>query len=212
MSYDLQVWSIYPATRTSLKDGLNWEDEQSTWVHAGHAWQIVVSHSDRVLPEDIPDEAVALLPGIQYLTQLNLEGKSSEASRRLVLSVATILARTCHGVLADPQEGTCSTPSGIKRLEPFRPKERFSILVLSWWFLDGPLLNRAGRERMLDLLRRDLPEALPKRYGTYEPPQHVYVEEGPGRFLDFLDHELSRGLTNCLVSTLPGFLCSSLAA
>lgn len=39
-------------------------------------------------------------------------------------------------------------------------------------------------------IRAYFPEALPKRYGLYEPPQHVYAETGMEHFLRFLDENL----------------------
>jgi hypothetical protein len=112
MSYDLQLWSVHPATRAALKNDAQWDNAPSGWAYSTRDWQIVVSHSDHVLPEDIPGEVLSLVPGIEYLTEVNLEGRISEASRRFALEVVAILARGCHGVVVDPQEGTQWTPSG----------------------------------------------------------------------------------------------------
>jgi hypothetical protein len=194
MSYDLQVWSVYPVARAALKDGIRWSETPSGWVRGARGWQIVVNRSDHVLAEDIPDEVVAMLPGIQYLTQIQLEGRWVETSLKLVLSTTDALARSCHGVLIDPQQGTRWAPSGVKRISLAERKERFSTLTFSWWFLDGPLLARPGRERLLGILARELPDALPKRYGLYEPPQYLYAETGQAHLLDFLDQHLTTGL------------------
>lgn len=43
---------------------------------------------------------------------------------------------------------------------------------------------------MLSIFERDLPECLPKRYGLFEPPQHVYEKTGKEHFLNFLDENL----------------------
>jgi hypothetical protein len=60
---------------------------------------------------------------------------------------------------------------------------------LLWCFIDGPLCTRNGQERMLDLLAAELPEALPKRYGSTEPLPHVYAKTGREHLLNFLAEE-----------------------
>jgi len=94
----------------------------------------------------------------------------------------------------DPQQGTQWTPSGVKRISPVERKERFSTLTFTWWFMDGPLLVRSGRERLLRILSRDLPEALPTRYGDHEPPQSSYSKSAEAQLLNFLDEHLLTGL------------------
>lgn len=194
MSYDLQVWSVYPAARTTLKDNLEWSEGRSGWAHTARDWQIVVSHSDQVMAEDIPDGVTSHLPGIEYLTLLNLEGRVSEAAKRAAVATATGLARACHGVIIDPQEETQWTPSGVKRLKAVKGGGSSRTLFLSWWFLEGPLFSRSGRERFLDLLAREFPEVLPKRYGLWEPPQYLFAETGREHLLAFLDEHLPTGL------------------
>src|SRR5581483_3534629 len=88
------------------------------------------------------------------------------------------------------QEDSVRLPSGVKRLMLPRSKDTFEVVSMSWWFLDSPLLGREGRESFVNLLERTLPEALPKRYGLYEPPQHVYAKTGKAHLLDFIDANL----------------------
>jgi hypothetical protein len=82
---------------------------------------------------------------------------------------------------------TITAPSGVKRYRPKARDKRFAVLSLSWWFTDGPLLTREGLDAFLGLIEKTLPEALPKRYGLYEPPQHQYAEMGTDHLLGFLD-------------------------
>jgi hypothetical protein len=170
MSYDLQVWSVRPLRPEAFRQPGIWQKEPVSWTHARKNWQIVVSASDRVELEDVPEEVGKLLPGIEWLTNLNLEGKASAEALRLAHSVATDIARSGHGAVLDQQDGSIRLPSGVKRLMLPRNSETFEVVSMSWWFLDSPLESREGRERFINLLERMLPEALPKRYGVYEPP------------------------------------------
>lgn len=190
MSYDLQVWSVRPFDHSAFGRPEIWQRSSGASVHARKNWQIVVSASDRVLPEDVPNEVSKVLPGIEWLTNLNLEGKPTAEAIRLVQSAATEIARFGHGAVIDQQDASIRLPSGVKRLMSPRSKETFDIVSLSWWFLDSPSASGEGRERLVDLLERVLPEVLPKRYGLYEPPQHVYAQTGREHFLRFLDENL----------------------
>jgi hypothetical protein len=190
MSYDLQVWSVRPLQSDTFRRPELWERGPSAWTHARKNWQLVVSASDRVEPEDVPEEISKLLPGIEWLTNLNLEGKSTAEAMRLSQATATDIARSSHGVVLDPQEASVHLPSGVKRLLLPRSKDTFEVISMRWWFLDSPLLGREGRESFVNLLERMLPEALPRRYGLYEPPQHVYATTGKTHFLEFLNANL----------------------
>ena len=189
MSYDIQIWSVDPLPLPeALPDAKKWQPEGSAWVRVSKHWQIVVGSSVKALPEDVPLDIVGLLPGIGYLAELNLEPIGApKSARRLLETVAKRLAKAAHGVVLDQQTDRVLTPSGIRRYRPQRRDERFSILFLSWWFTEGPLLSDAGLREFVDLLESMLPEAMPRRYGLFEPPQHLYAETGKAHFLKFLE-------------------------
>lgn len=187
MSYDLQIWSVRPYLGDSFSDPQLWQSVSRAWTYERKNWQIVVSASDKVEPEDIPQDVSKILPSIEWLSHLNLEGARTQAAERLLRTTADLIARSAHGVIVDPQEGTVRLPSGVKRFMLPRSKQVFEVISMSWWALDTPLLTHQGKRAFVDLLERTLPEALSKRYGTYEPPQHRYIETGKEQFVTFLD-------------------------
>jgi hypothetical protein len=195
MSYDLQVWSVErPPIPRCLGDLADWRERGGTWAYERPQWQIVVGPSDRVLPEDIPDEVAQSLPGIAVRTELNLSPISAGATaRKLLRRTALALAKAGHGIVVDPQQETFATPSGVKRLLSLGADENAAVLALGWWFGDGPQIAAAGFGEMVDLLAAALPEAIPRRYGLSEPPQHLYAETGRDHFVAFLAQH-ARGL------------------
>jgi hypothetical protein len=68
MSYDLQVWSVRPLQQNAFRHPEMWLTKSASWTLERKDWQIVVSSSDKVETEDIPDEINMLLPGILRLT------------------------------------------------------------------------------------------------------------------------------------------------
>jgi hypothetical protein len=191
MSYDLQVWSVRPADLLStLPDPTEWTDNAGSWTLERRGWQIVIGRSVKVLPEDVPDEIARALPGIDYSTEINLSPiDAPEAARKFLSRCGTAIARATHGVVFDPQSDQLTLPSGIKRFAKPEPSENASVLAMSWWFVEGPI-PRGEFGHLLDVLETELPEALPRRYGSFEPPQHMYAETGREHFLTFLREHL----------------------
>lgn len=195
MSYDLQVWSVkFPPIPQCLGDGAHWHESEGTWAYERPQWQIVLNAADRVLPEDIPEDVARTLPGIAFRTELNLSPISApETARKLLRRTALAIAKGAHGIVVDPQMDTFTTPKGVRRLSSLGRDQNAALLALAWWFVDGPLITASGFGEMIDLLAAALPEALPRRYGLYEPPQHLYAETGREHFVAFLA-EHARGL------------------
>jgi len=191
VSYDLQIWSVRRFDSSFLRRSSEWQQSRGgDWSFSKGDWQIVINSSDKVLPEDVPDEISALLPGIAYMTELNLEGDTPDKAQKFLLSTAKDIAKGAHGVIENQQEDEIITPAGVKRFVPAKKGETFSVLNFFWWFLSDALDGDAGREAFLDLLEKLLPEAMPKRYGLWEPPQHHYEKTGKAHLLEFMAKHL----------------------
>lgn len=188
MSYDLQVWSVAPVPLPdALPQRASWQRHHDAWTLEGRGWQLLIGASQRVFPEDIPGEVARQLPGIAYLTELNLSPITAAAARRQQLAkVASALAKAGHGVILDPQTETITTPAGVKRFASPGPSEDASLLTFSWWMARGELVERSEVSTLLDALAATLPEALPRRYGQCEPPEHVYAEMGKAHCVEFM--------------------------
>ncbi len=197
MSYDLEIWSVRRFQRELLRQPKS-RPQSRPGPHStlsGAGWQIVINPSDKVLPEDVESEVSALVPGISWLTALNLEGSATSQALKLLQSTAKEIAKRTHGVIVDPQSDRISTPAGVTRFIPTGKEKTFSVLSLSWWFLTDVMLDTPGRRSFLALLAKLLPEALPKRYGTYEPPQHLFAKTGRAH----LERLMGKHLDNALV-------------
>jgi hypothetical protein len=199
MSYDLQVWSVQPpGLPACLPDAVRWLQAGDAWSYRRRAWQVVLNPPDRALPEDVPDAVAAALPGIAWLTELNLEPIGApEPGHKLLARAGLGIAKAAHGVVLDPQQDTVATPTGVKRWVSPGADEQAAVIALTWWCVEGPLARGTGFGELLEVLAATLPEALPRRYGLYEPPQHTYAETGRAHLLEFLD-EHARGIGTVL--------------
>jgi len=159
----------------------------------GRGWQIVCSIAV-CEEEDVPEEVHCGLPGIAHLVEFNLEPVSAPSiARKRLDRAANALARDSHGLVEDPQSETVLTPRGVERYVSQKRPERFSLLTFGWWFLGGPLFTEHGVQDLLLLIRRHFKEALPRRYGLYEPPQFKLEDEGLEHLVTFLTGHLDDG-------------------
>lgn len=173
MSYDLNVWSIGPCADAATHRG------------EGKGWVLNVSPSEPVMEEDIDAGVFSLLPGIGYLTVLNLEGVRTPTGETALARAAKAIATAARGIIHDPQADSATLPSGVKRWVTPPPEERVARLEMSWW-MEHALLDRSALARLFAVLETHLPEAMPRRYGEYEPPAHVLAQTGRDHLLDFL--------------------------
>lgn len=197
MSYDLQIWSVDPVTPSALPEPAAWRaagGASGSWTRTGRGWQIEVTASRRALPEDLPAQVAAALPGIAHVADLGLGPIGApESAYEQLRRAASALAKQAHGVVLDPQTGTLTTPRGVTRLQPLAAEESVTLLALSWWFARGPLLE-ARADELFDALEVVLPEALPRRYGMVQPLEHVAAETGREHLLAFFRQNVHEGL------------------
>lgn len=130
--------------------------------------------------EDLPEQVTAAVVGAKVLYQILVEG-SSEAAVPHAVRFARKLAKTLQGVVVDDQIGE-AWPVKSQRTPP-KPDsgKRIDIVEMRWYFLadDQPA---DLPEIYLQLARKYLPEALPKRFGNFEPLQGNLERDGDQAF------------------------------
>jgi|GEM_PF-1360953 len=194
MSYDLRIWSSgkMPLNNPLLTDA-GYTNNNEYIVREGNGWQVVISRSVSVEPEDIPDTIMQSLPGISYMTEINIEPISApDKIRNETLRLCKALAKEMKGVVEDLQDGIVKMPSGVKKISYDNPKGKNQPLIsLIWYFEDVTFYKSKKIDQFVDLLEKYMPDALPRRYGEYEPPQNKYAETGKEHLIDFLKNESS---------------------
>lgn len=190
MSYDLEIWSVKPVPLPeSLPVVGNWTMRDGSAEYQGRGWQILIAPSQPVDIEDVPSEVTPLLAGVQHLTELTLEPIGApQAARKLVHQVAKHIAKQAVGIVEDQQEGTLTTPAGVKRFAPraIAKGEATDILSMSWWFRSAQVPDDEIGGWLTKYFIRHLPEALPRRYGLFEPPPLKYEDSSKEAFFAFL--------------------------
>ena len=124
----------------------------------------------RIDIDDLPESLASSVLAPQWLVQISVPAPS-KAELALGKALAEHIAKQCQGAVYDPQQGTIVWPRGRqKRFSPPSQEERIRLVGLEW-FLPVSRSSADTARMFLSALRKLCPEAVPQRFGTYEPLQ-----------------------------------------
>lgn len=175
MSYDLNIWSRQ-RVETDQKE-----------INIGE-YTITIDESVIVEDEDIPTDVMLSLAEIKYLTSLYLQPYTNEKTiTDKAIKYAKKLAKEFNGVVENPQlENKIFLTDKRKTFtQAIRDADKISIC----WYMDCQQSLSIRLAGFIELLEKYLPQALPRRYGSFEPPQFKYSETGKDHLINFLNTE-----------------------
>lgn len=176
MSYDLKIYTIKKQNFNELLNQFRISINNDGFVLPLKNHQIVVTGETKIEDEDIPQHVGRELPGIKYLIECNLQPVTSDMKIiKELLKLSKAIAKNGSGVIENLQTDEIILPSGIKRVTQIEKTERFSLIQLSWWFNHDNLLKQENMSLFLRTIEKNIPEALPRRYGLYEPPKEKFT-------------------------------------
>lgn len=136
----------------------------------GDSCNIRVDGPDRVEKDDIPDNYLPVLGKKRVLFRIHLEGDLTASDQTIVDTwLDTVIAQT-KGVLIDLQTDRfeTATKSGQLEAQTDRPNDNG---WMSFYVRDGESFYESGFEEMFRQISALMPEAIPTRWGYYEPLQ-----------------------------------------
>jgi hypothetical protein len=216
LSYDLQVFSrqslsMHDLRRLITTAGLAVEDLDLTsgvltvLRGAKGKYSFTLGSAAAVEPEDVPEEVTAVLLAPTCLYELLVEGSSATETPHAV-RFAKRLAEVTDGVVLDQQTGQ-TWHRGKLRMSPRVERGSIDVVQLHWYTTLGDTDGAAART-WLDLARRHLPEALPRRFGSVEPLAMKLDINGPEAFVQAVAAEDSslhfKGRAPCIDGSLAG--------
>lgn len=191
MSRDVSVWLTRPVDLDEIVADLDgWScDEFGNWSVEGSGWQVLLGPVDWVEREDVPEAVLALAPSISHLVGLTLEGSGRGAGGRLLRDIERRLALAGAGIIDDSNDRELIDARGARHaVRRTGPPRHIDVIRGSWYWTDeSPAESREGLERMLARLEELMPQALPKRYGEWEPPQIRFDDGGVVALATYLD-------------------------
>lgn len=216
MSYDLQVFSRQSLSLGALRElvaaaGLAVEGSEATsgaltvLRGAKGRYSFTLGLPAAVETEDVPEEGTAVLLAPACLYEVLVEGSSPTETPHAV-RFARRLAEASGGVVLDQQTGQTWHRG---KLRTSSPVERGSIDVVQLhWYTGTGNTESAAAQAWLDLARRHLPEALPRRFGSVEPLAMKLDTDGPEAFVQAVAAEgwsvHFKGSAPCIEGSLAG--------
>jgi len=195
MSYDIKIWTVAEPDLSAILTTKGWVHDDSHAALERKTWMLSARTAGPVLLEDIPPQVHASLPGLRYVTEISLQPKGASASAQKELgAAATRIAKASHGVIVDPQTEEIISARGVKRYKPAPRAERFDVLDLGFWFEQDRLSGTEAARQFFDLLATWMPDALPRRYGTSEPPKFGSSKQGRDHLVEFFSEHVESSM------------------
>ncbi len=200
VSRSFQVFLAEALEIGPILEGLGWApvSESETWSPnyrlgqlrlEGREWFADIWGPSPMSWEDAPPEAVALLAGISWHVEVSLEG-SSEAGLKKVMRAVRAVATAGRGVVAD--EDNVWRAGSARRTRwsiPVSPlKSETETLTLIWLTLDRSIYTPDGATAFVETLNRILPEAVPVRWGDFEPLPLSLERDGLAGLAEYIVH------------------------
>jgi hypothetical protein len=196
VSYDLRI-AAHERPAVSLIKA--WAREQGLDVAVTDGESLVVRQPDRgdagyvcavggpypAEPEDFDDELAEACLAPRWMLEVSVPYSLPKAHQAKARSLATHIAKNSAGAAFDPQEDRLLWPRGKpKRVAPRSADEETSLVELDWFVVRSRWTNAV--ESLVSVLTRHAPEALPTRYGQWEPPPHRFDRKNPVPFVEFV--------------------------
>lgn len=191
MSYDLSVFSADPITIDQFTAALAATDLRahgtlpcaaiSRMVRGEARHTFTVEGPFPIDRSDLPEEVATRMVGITVMYAVMVEG-DGRPQVALAKRFARAMAERTAGGVHDRQLDQLIWPRGaVRRFTP--PKaERIDSLELQW-FIRREDMPPDLPARVLEMVRSWLPEAMPRRFGDYEPLPHQFEETRASGFV-----------------------------
>lgn len=128
----------------------------------------------------MPEEVTATVLGVAHMYSLTVEG-SPQPDIPHAVRFARRLARSLGGAVVDQQSGQVWARGASRVTAKPQRDQRVSVIRITWYSRQDDVEGDAGR-MYTALCRRLLPEALPRRFGEFEPLQGRLADVGDDGF------------------------------
>jgi hypothetical protein len=181
LSWDLQVFTLTGVELVGSLGGVQLEPQAGgvvarRVVRGQPEMAFTVDGPLGVEREDLPEEVAEAAVGVRQLYELSVPSAAPATVQQLATRFARQLTDEARGVVFDPQQGRVIWPRSTQRRRRPAPVTRVTEISLEWFFPDAEAEHAITE--LFGVLGRWWPEALPRRFGDYEPLQHRFEDEG----------------------------------
>jgi hypothetical protein len=145
-----------------------------------------------------------VLLGACCLYSITVEG-TAESEIPHAVRFARRLAQTLDGAVLDQQTDEVWSRSKSRRVQRPAREKRVAAIDVAWYCLREELTSNPA-VLFVEAAQRTLPEALPRRFGEYEPLQGKWADAGADGFFDAWSTATSSLLTTGSLPCTDGYL------
>jgi hypothetical protein len=135
--------------------------------------------------DDLPPALAGACLDPHAMVAIGVRLPAPKRNYQLARSLGRELAEHNEGAAFDPQDEALVWPRSRPKRVPPRPDREETSKVGLEWFLP-PDRWESAPATLVRLLQSRCPEALPTRYGLWEPPPYEFDEDDPNAFAAFL--------------------------
>lgn len=151
---------------------------------SGDGWVLNIDGPHAVVPHDIPTGIRSMIGRCRWMVEINLEGETDTEALATLTKITECFIADQGARLYDHQENTIRDADGVHSVvEVIQGVDEGETLCLVICFENANRLDANVMGRLLDILRDELPEALPHRYGHFEPPEWRWDRGGKEAYL-----------------------------
>lgn len=134
-------------------------------------------------PDDLDEPLAAAVLAPRWLVEISVPAGAPKKEAREATAAAREIAERFEGAIYDPQVGAVVWPRGKQaRFQAPAAEQRIRLVQLEW-FLPVAAGETPGAARaLLATLRRRLAEAMPRRFGPFEPLEGRLDRDGDEAF------------------------------
>jgi len=171
---------------TSL-GSLNWGERNMLICHCTGTKNVPCLTLDgpfRVEPTDFADEISSIRPTPTWLLEICLPHRATKRDFSFAKALARHVAQSCEGVVCHPDRHTLLWPKPGKKSYGRAGQEQRIRLIELKWFIPHTMSSARSAELLLAILGERCAEALPTRYGPFEPFQKKFDPLNNSHFLE----------------------------
>ncbi len=197
MSTDFEVITVCKPSKSSLKKFVKKEGELSlsgdfsclSAESANGSTPIATIDGPFAIERDDLHESInAVLLAPKWCVQIHMPAQTTMKSAEVVVQLCRYLADNFQGIVYDPQGNKIIWPLGTPNY-PAKPDKRIDIVTLDF-FLPFTAVTGGTSAQFLDILREYCPEAVPTRFGAFEPLQGKLLPDSDDSFHTEWRHQL----------------------
>jgi hypothetical protein len=192
LSYDLTVWVTDIDAALSVLASVGFMEVEGSFQRGGDGWTMLTTvHA--VDEDEIPDAIFSTVVGVTHCIDMMLTSSVPDPFIKFD-KLARKLAEIGRGAVEGlgPQVWLSKAAKALRATAPPSTggPRRVTELALNWWFDPAGFVGGDLLERLVATLQRHLPEALPRRYESVNPPRKFRLPEtGTDHFIQYLREE-----------------------